>query len=270
MGETIISLEHLRKCYGRHEVLSDVSMEIEKGEIYGLIGANGSGKTTIFKILLGLSGYQDGKIRIGLPGDSLEKGRSRTGFFVGQNFFPYLDGRKNLEYYARLKDVKDREQEIARVLELVGLAGVKTAVKGYSLGMRQRLGIANAMLGNPEIMIFDEPVNGLDPQGIADVRNLFQEINREYGTTIIISSHILGELQNTASRFAILNRGRIVKVLSQADLAADSSVIRLSVDDVRKAKEVLTREGIQVLKEKAENISLEDYYFEQIGGGEEK
>ena len=152
----------------------------------------------------------------------------------------------------------------------MGLHGTKTAVKGYSLGMRQRLGIANAMLGNPEVMIFDEPVNGLDPQGIADIRNMFQDVNKEFGTTIIISSHILGELQNTAYRFAILNQGKIVKVLSQADLQADSSVVRLSVNDVAKAREVLAREGIRVLKEKAENISLEDYYFEQIGGGEDK
>lgn len=270
MSETIISLKHLRKSYGKHEVLSDVNMEIEKGEIYGLIGANGSGKTTIFKIILGLSDYQGGSIRIGAPGDSPEKGRSRTGFFVGQNFFPYLNAADNLKYYARLKNVKNSAEEIRRVLKLVGLADTKTAVKGYSMGMRQRLGIANAMLGSPEVMIFDEPVNGLDPQGIADIRNMFLEINRESGTTIIISSHILGELQNTATRFAILNQGRIVKVLSRDDLQADSSVVRLSVDDVPRAREILEREGIRVLKEKAETISLEDYYFEQIGEGEEK
>ncbi|MBQ0100074.1 MAG: ATP-binding cassette domain-containing protein [Lachnospiraceae bacterium] len=270
MSETIISLEHLKKSYGKNHVLTDVNMEIEKGEIYGLIGANGSGKTTIFKIILGLSDYQGGTVRIGEPGDSLEKGRSRTGFFVGQNFFPYLDAVENLKYYANLKAVKNPKPEIERVLKLVGLHGTKTAVKGYSLGMRQRLGIANAMLGNPEVMIFDEPVNGLDPQGIADIRNMFQDVNKEFGTTIIISSHILGELQNTAYRFAILNQGKIVKVLSQADLQADSSVVRLSVNDVAKAREVLAREGIRVLKEKAENISLEDYYFEQIGGGEDK
>ena len=269
MSETIISLEHLRKVYGKHEVLSDVNMQIEKGEIYGLIGANGSGKTTIFKIILGLSDHQGGTVRFG-NGESLEKGRSRTGFFVGQNFFPYLDAKENLRYYARLKDVKNQDAEIGRVLKLVGLADVKTAVKGFSLGMRQRLGIANAMLGNPEVMIFDEPVNGLDPQGIADIRNMFQDINKECGATIIISSHILGELQNTASRFAILNQGRIAKVISREDLQADSNVIRLTVDDVPKAKEILTREGIRILKEKNETIRLEDYYFEQIGGGEEK
>ena len=113
MSETIISLEHLKKSYGKNHVLTDVNMEIEKGEIYGLIGANGSGKTTIFKIILGLSDYQGGTVRIGEPGDSLEKGRSRTGFFVGQNFFPYLDAVENLKYYANLKAVKDPKAEIA-------------------------------------------------------------------------------------------------------------------------------------------------------------
>ena len=270
MSETIISLEHLKKRYGKHEVLSDVCMEIEKGEIYGLIGANGSGKTTIFKIILGLSDHQGGTVRIGNAGESLEKGRSRMGFFVGQNFFPYLNARENLQYYARLKNVKNESDEISRVLKLVDLEGKNTAVRGFSLGMRQRLGIANAMLGNPEIIIFDEPVNGLDPQGIADIRNMFQQINRDFGTTIIISSHILGELQNTASRFAILNQGRIAKVISRADLLADSNVVRLSVEDVPRAKEILAREGIRVLKDKAETVSLEDYYFEQIGEGENR
>lgn len=268
MGETIISLEHVKKSYGRHEVLTDVNLQIEKGEVYGLIGANGSGKTTIFKIILGLSDFQGGRIHVGHAGDSLEKGRSRTGFFVGQNFFPYMNAKDNLKYYCKLKNVKDK-REIDRVLELVGLKGVKTKVKGYSLGMRQRLGIANAMLGNPEIMIFDEPVNGLDPQGIADIRNLFKKINEENGTTIIISSHILSELQNTASRFAILNKGKIGKILTQEDLNEEGSVLRIKVNDAEKVKEILAREGIQVLESKSESMSLEDYYFEEVGGSEQ-
>ena len=263
--ENIITLQNIRKCYGKHEVLADVSMEIKEGEIYGLIGCNGSGKTTIFKIILGLSDFQSGSVSIGKPGSDLDSGRHEIGFSVGHNFFSYMNAADNLNYYCRLKDIKEKG-ETERVLKLVGLEGVKTKVGGFSLGMQQRLGIANAMLGNPKVMIFDEPVNGLDPQGIADIRNLFKDLNREFGTTIIISSHILGELQNTASRFAILNGGRIARVLTQDDLAADNNVIRLSVNDLEKAREVLKKEGIEIIREQKETISLEDYYFEQVGG----
>ena len=269
MGENVITLSNIRKSYGKHEVLKGVDLTIEKGKIYGLIGKNGSGKSTIFKVILGLSDFTSGEIKVGNEGDTLEQGRSRIGFLIGNNYFPYANARTNLEYYARLKGIKDKK-EIDRVLELVGLKGVKTRVKGYSLGMRQRLGIANALLGNPEIIILDEPTNGLDPQGIADIRNLIKRVNEEYGTTVIVSSHILGELQSTADRFAILNEGIIVKTLDQEELTSPDRTVDLKIktEDFERAKEVLAKENIEIVATVIETRSLEDIYFSLIGGSE--
>lgn len=267
MSEAVIRLAGIRKCYGKKEVLSDVNLTVEKGDIYGLVGKNGAGKTTIFKLILGLSATSGGSIEIGDPGESISDGRKKIGFLIGTNFYMYLSGRSNITYYARMKGIKDKS-EIDRVLGLVGLAGVKGNVKSYSLGMRQRLGIAAAMLGNPEILILDEPANGLDPQGIADIRNLLKKINKEQGTTIIVSSHILGELQHTAHRFGIVNNGTIVKEFTEEDLAKEEQVIRLKVSDVGKAKEILTENGIEILQEEIESQSLENVYFSLVGGGE--
>lgn len=267
MADSIIILEDVNKHYGKHEVLKSVNLDIKKGQIYGLVGKNGAGKSTIFKVILGLSDYTSGKLHVGNENDTLEDGRAKIGFLIGNNYFQYANAKQNLNYYARLKGIKDKK-EVDRVLKLVGLDGVKTKVKGYSLGMRQRLGIANAMLGNPEVLILDEPTNGLDPQGIADIRKLVQNLNEEHGMTIIISSHILGELQNTAHEFAILNNGQIVKVLTQEELTADEDSVQIKInkEDADKALEVLKENGIAVLDKVKAAKSLEDYYFSLIGG----
>ena len=163
----MITLKDIQKSYGTHQVLKDVNLNIHQGEIYGLIGKNGAGKTTIFKIILGLSEFEHGKISIAgsKSNNDLLRARKRIGFFIGKNFFDYLDARDNLDYYCMMKGIKDKK-EIDRVLEFVGLQNAKGQFGGFSMGMKQRLGIAGAMLGNPEIIILDEPVNGLDPQGI--------------------------------------------------------------------------------------------------------
>ena len=132
--------------------------------------------------------------------------------------------------------------------------------------MKQRLGIANAILGNPEILILDEPTNGLDPQGIADVRALVQKLNSEYGMTVIISSHILGELQNTAHRFGILNNGAVVRTFTSEDLMSDSKAVKIKVDDLEKAKQALEAAGVEVLGVAKESQTLEQFYFEVLGG----
>lgn len=175
----MISLNRISKSYGKHKVLEDVTMDIYKGDIFGLIGKNGAGKTTMFKVIIGLSEFEQGELKIGDEGDSLEEGRKKIGFLIGSNFFPYMNARQNLKYSCRMQGIKEKS-EIDRVLKIVGLDGVKKKFRQYSLGMKQRLGIANAILGNPEILILDEPTNGLDPQGIADIHKLVQKLNEEY------------------------------------------------------------------------------------------
>ena len=263
----MITLEDIQKSYGTHQVLKDVNLNIHQGEIYGLIGKNGAGKTTIFKIILGLSEFEHGKISIAgsKSNNDLLQARKRIGFFIGKNFFDYLDARDNLDYYRMMKGIKDKK-EIDRVLELVGLQNAKGQFGGFSMGMKQRLGIAGAMLGNPEIIILDEPVNGLDPQGIVDIRNMIIDLNREYGTTIVVSSHILGELEHTANRFGIIDGGRVLKEITHDDLKMKNNKIEISVNDYAKAKKVLTDNHISILKESSEYKTLEDYYFEIVGG----
>ena len=148
MSEAVITLKGIQKSYGKHQVLEEINLQVNKGDIYGLVGKNGSGKTTIFKVILGLSEYNGGEIVINGRSDSqgIKNGRKKIGFFVGSNFFPYMSARQNLEYYRTLKGIKDKK-EIDRVLKIVELDKVKAPYKNFSLGMRQRLGIANAIMG---------------------------------------------------------------------------------------------------------------------------
>ena len=273
MSEAVLELKDVKKYYGKHKVLQGVNMTVNKGDIYGLVGKNGAGKTTLFKVVLGLSALNGGKVSIfGAKNErGNNKNRNRIGFFVGSNFYGYLNARDNLEYFRRLKGIKDKS-EVDRVLELVGLTtkAAKSPASMYSLGMKQRLGIANAMLGNPELLIFDEPTNGLDPQGIKDVRNMIQKVNEEYGSTIIVSSHILGELEHTAHRFGIVHEGVLMKELTQEEMRTQGSITNIQVSDadVEKALKLLQQGGIDVKGTDRATSSLEDFYFGLIGGGE--
>lgn len=271
MGQELIRLKGISKSYGKNQVLKSVDMTVNKGDIYGLIGKNGAGKTTLFKVILGLTAYQSGEMSIfgGKNEAENRSNRKRIGFFVGASFFGYLTGRENLDYYRRVKDVKDKG-EINRVLDIVGLTEKqsKAIVSSYSLGMKQRLGIANALLGRPELLIFDEPTNGLDPQGIHDIRMLIQSINKEDGTTIIVSSHILSELEHTAHRFGIVHNGVIMREITREEMNIQNKTVSIEVtdDNSDKAKAVLEQSGIKILNISRKNSSLEEFYFGLIGG----
>lgn len=263
----MITLSHIHKNYGNFEVLKDVNLHVDTGEIYGLIGKNGAGKTTIFKIILGLTTFESGTLSIAgsKTASNLRNERKKVGFFIGKNFFDYLNAEENLHYYRQLKGIKDKN-EVKRVLELVGLQGVKATYGSFSMGMKQRLGIANALLGNPEILILDEPVNGLDPQGIADIRNLIVRLNHEQNMTIIVSSHILGELEHTANKFGIVHQGRVLREITHEDLRAKKSSVQIYIKDLEKARTILEQHHIPILQETSAYKSLEDYYFELVGG----
>ncbi len=263
----MISLHHIDKKYGRHRVLEDVNLTIREGEIYGLIGKNGAGKTTIFKIILGLTEYEKGQLSVAgnKSKSALSSSRKKIGFFIGKNFFDYLTAKENLEYYLRMKGIQ-KKGEVERVLSLVNLQDVTAKFGSFSMGMKQRLGIANAMLGNPEILILDEPVNGLDPQGIADIRSLIVKLNAEYGTTVVISSHILGELEHTATRFGIIDHGHVLREITHEDLKVPNDKIQIRTSDYERAKRLLEANDITILQESSAHKSLEDYYFELVGG----
>ena len=273
MSESVITLTDIHKSYGKHEVLKGVDMTVNKGDIYGLVGKNGAGKTTLFKVILGLSEYQGGKLSImgGQNESENRQGRRHIGFFVGSTSFGYLNGRGNLDYFRRVKGIKDAE-EVDRVLDIVGLdeRAARTPVVRYSLGMRQRLGIANALMGDPDILIFDEPTNGLDPQGIADVRDLITKINSKYKKTIIVSSHILSELEHTAHRFGIVHEGVLMKETSLEEMQIEGGKVSIEINDkdLDKAKKLLSDGGITINSVSHETESLEDFYFSLVGKAE--
>lgn len=263
----IISLRHIHKSYGSHPVLQDVTLTVRQGEIYGLIGKNGAGKTTLFKIILGLTAFDQGQLSLAGSRSpaALSASRRKVGFFIGQNFFDYLSAGENLDYYRRMKGIRDKT-EIRRVLQLVGLADTNARFGSFSMGMKQRLGIANALLGNPEILILDEPVNGLDPQGIAEIRRLILHLNRQAGMTILLSSHILGELEHTATRFGIIDHGRVLREITREDLQVPTDTLQIRVDDAPRAARLLRENHIEVLQAAPAYKSLEDYYFKLVGG----
>lgn len=266
-GVPMIQLENINKYYGDFHVTKNLSLTVKDGEIYGLIGKNGSGKTTLFKVILGLSDFQSGSLNIN--GKSNKSGlmaeRKKIGFFIGKNFFNSMNAADNLHYYRKLKGITDK-REVDRVLKIVNLDKTNAKFKSFSMGMKQRLGIANALLGNPQMLIFDEPTNGLDPQGIADVRNLIKKLNREYGMTIIVSSHILGELEHTANRFGIIHNGKVLKEISTEDLQVQSDIVQIKVSNLNEAKKALYQNSVEILGIKSEKKELEDYYFELVGG----
>lgn len=244
-----IEIKNLHKYYGKFHALNDVTMNIYEGDIYGLIGKNGAGKTTLFKQILGLSNYQEGHISIlnSTDENSLRDSRQNVGFFINSTFFPYLTAKENLEYFRILKGIED-ESEVQRVLEIVELANVKKTYKSFSMGMKQRLGIANAIMGNPKIVILDEPINGLDPQGIVDVRNLIQRLNKEFNMTLIVSSHILNELGLIANRFGMIDNGVLLTEITAEELFDLKDALVVKTDTYQALEKLINEtEGLEII-----------------------
>ncbi len=221
MSEIIIDVKNLDKQYMKQKAVDNASFQIKEGMICGLIGPNGAGKTTIMKMLGGLALPTSGSLEIYGAGDEngLAHARSRMSFMIET---PYakekLSARENLEKQRLQKGIPDKKR-IDEVLAIVGLSDVgKKPVKNYSLGMRQRLGIANALMTKPEIMVLDEPVNGLDPEGIVEIRELLLKLNREEHITILISSHILSELSLLCTDYLFINKGKLLQAVSADEL----------------------------------------------------
>ena len=245
MKEIILKTNNLTKKYKDFIALDKINIEINKGDIYGLIGRNGAGKTTLMKIITTLANKTSGEFTLLNHNDNdLTETKRRIGSLIeNPAFFPNLSAYDNLKYYAIQKGITNYEQ-INESLKLVGLDDVKKKkFKNFSLGMKQRLGIAFAILDNPDFVILDEPINGLDPIGISDLRDTFKRLNKERNITILISSHILSELYLLATRFCIIEKGKVIKELSKEELDIEcSKCIVIKTDDVKKVSIVLEKE----------------------------
>lgn len=242
MREVVLKANGLTKKYGKQVALDSANMEVHRGDIYGLIGRNGAGKTTMMKIICGLTNPTSGEFEIfGKSGTEVEKERSRIGCLIeNPAFFGYMTAYQNLRYYCYQKGIVNLKQ-IDEVLELVGLTEARNKkFKAFSLGMKQRLGIAFALLDNPELVILDEPINGLDPIGISELREVFVRLAKEKGVTIVISSHILSELYATADHFLFVEKGHVLKDYTKEQLDTEcSKCLVLKTNNTKKAATVL-------------------------------
>ncbi|MCR5231138.1 MAG: ATP-binding cassette domain-containing protein, partial [Acholeplasmatales bacterium] len=226
MSECVLKTSGLVKIYSGQKVLNEVDMTVNKGDIYGFVGENGSGKTTIIRILSGLIRPNAGSFELfGVKSNDpkIYEVRRKLGAVVeSPSIYPALNARDNLKELSLILGIND-EEKIKKTLELVGLGSMydnpKKAVD-YSLGMRQRLGIAMALLSDAEFMVLDEPLNGVDPEGIVGLRNLILNLNKEKGITFLISSHILSELSLVATKYGIISKGHLLKEITKEELDA--------------------------------------------------
>ncbi len=297
----VIQTMGLSKRYRDRWAVDHLDLRVEQGDIYGFIGQNGAGKSTTLKLLCGLARPTQGEALIfGKPvRDSVA--RRRVGALIEQpGLYPDLSGWENLRLYATLLGLDSPERQVDGILETVGLApGEKKPVKHCSMGIKQRLGMALALLGGPDLLLLDEPINGLDPEGIREMRELLLRLNRERGLTILVSSHILGELSKVATRYGIIQEGRLVEQITAAELEQKcADYLRLKADQPRKAAALLERElhltrwemrpegelriyeavdakavgqlltqaGIAVVEMGLHRQDLEGYFLERMGG----
>lgn len=297
----ILETNQLTKIYGKKHALDGVSVHVGQGDIYGLVGRNGAGKTTLMKIVTGLANPSSGDYSFfGKNSGNIGELAQRRGQLIeSPAYMGGLDGERNLWIKCMSLGIKDKN-EPKRLLKLVGLeeAGKKHVGK-YSFGMKQRLGLAMALLGHPDLVVLDEPINGLDPQGISDVRNIIRQTAKDEGTTFLISSHILDELAKIATRYGIINAGKLVEESTAEELNAKcESKISLVTDNVSAASTVLENlgfstykvldggcidifeqperlneisialasSGVAVLEMAKKSQSLEDYYINLVGG----
>ena len=303
MAESVLVTRNLTKKYGQATVVNSVNLNIEKGQIYGLVGRNGAGKTTIIRMVTAQTAPTEGELALfgaTEPG-ALGKMRARTGAMVETpSFYPYLTARQNLEYY-RLQRGIPGKRVVDEVLEEVDLASTgKKTFKNFSLGMKQRLGLALALMNRPDFLLLDEPINGLDPEGIVEFRNLLLQLNRERQTTILISSHILSELGNLATCYGFIDNGRMLEQItakaleekcracieakvdnaSQAALVLEQqlgirdyevlpgNVLRIysSLDAPQRVTQALVEGGVALQGIESRGANLEDYFLAMIGG----
>lgn len=267
MEKFIVKTTALSKRYNDQPVVKDVSMTIPKGKIYGLLGRNGAGKTTIMKILLGLASASSGEISLfGQAPDKYPEVYSRIGNIIETpSFYPYLSGPENLSVFSKLKG-QVQKNSVVKALELVDLSHAEhKRFANYSLGMKQRLGIANALMNDPELLILDEPTNGLDPIGIVEIRKLLKELTEIQGKTILISSHQLSEIEQIADIIGILHEGELLEECDMNQIAQHNQrFISITVSDSHQATRLL-EENLKLTNYKVDEsntIKIFDFTYE--------
>ena len=243
-GEKIIEVRNLVKYYGNFCAVEDVSFDVYQGDVFGFLGPNGAGKSTTIRTLLSLITPTSGEIKIFNKNISSHRSEILTdiGCIVEKpDFYKYLSAQQNLEIVLRLSGKNIPPKKIFETLEFVGLAGrEKDKVGGFSHGMKQRLGIAQALIHDPKLIILDEPTTGLDPQGIIDIRNLILKLKNEQNKTILLSSHILSEIELIANRMVIINKGKTIIQGSVKELLEEDFLeVVFTVDSVEKAREII-------------------------------
>ncbi len=235
----ILQINKLTKQYGRITAVKDLSLTVEKGNIYGILGPNGSGKTTTLGILLGIIHPNSGDFRWFDGNHGINPRRKLGALLETPNFYPFLDAVDNLKIIAHIK--KTTTSQFDELLEMVNLSERKhSKFRTYSLGMKQRLAIAAALVGDPEVLIFDEPTNGLDPQGIAEVRETIIEISQR-GKTILLASHILDEVEKVCSHVAIIKKGKLLATGTVGSIINDDLQVEIASDDLAALKKVMTQ-----------------------------
>ncbi len=303
MAEYILQTFGLTKKYGEIASVSNLNMKIKKGDIYGFIGRNGAGKTTTIRMLTGLVTPTSGEIELfsHKGGKNINAGLPRIGSIIEHPaLYTDFTAHENMELRGKLLGIPDKKV-IHSILETVELKEVgKKKVKNFSLGMRQRLGLALALLGNPDFLILDEPINGLDPEGIVEMRKLLKRLNEEQGITILISSHILGELSKLATRYGVINNGTLVEEFTAKELelkcrkylrlkVSDSSAASFILEDIFKTTnfevhpdnviklyDLLDKSGeiclelakinVKIYSIESRGNDLEDYFMKLMGG----
>lgn len=253
--EYALKTMELTKTYGAKNAVDNVNMTVRKGDVYGFVGKNGAGKTTLIRLVLGLASPTSGNFEF-FGGVNPNEARKKIGNLIeSPAIYPNMTGEQNLMVYCKMLGCD--ESSIPEILDYVGLSDIgKKKARDFSLGMKQRLGIAIALIGNPEFLILDEPINGLDPEGIVEVRDLILKLNREQGKTILISSHILGELSKIATCYGIINSGRLVEEITHEELlrkCTTSTVIK--TNNPQKAQEIISK-FLLAQSNTAPNISL--------------
>jgi len=304
MKESILITRNLSKVYGKFQAVTSTNINIKIGQIYGLVGKNGAGKTTLLRMIVGQTMQTSGEIELfsETTDKGLESSRRRIGAMIETpSFFPYLTAAENLEYYRIQRGIPGSEC-IEQLLKDVGLSDTKKKkFKSFSLGMKQRLGLALAMMNNTDFLVLDEPINGLDPMGIVEIRNLLLKINEEKNVTIIISSHILSELSSIATEYGFIERGHMVEQISAEDLKEKcKECLEVSVNNAEKAavlledklncheyeilpnniiriykftdtpskvSSLIVNNGIELNSMTVNGTSLEEYFVSLVGGG---